>query len=89
MQRCDGRGLREERVRRVVEPILTGADQQEWSTEDVAYACDLGLVAQDSAGTPRIANPIYAEVVPRHLNYAVTPTPWRARRALRTRRGRA
>ena len=63
--------LREERVRRVVEPILTSADTQEWSTEDVAYACDLGLVAQDAAGTPRIANPIYAEVVPRHLNYAV------------------
>ena len=63
--------LREERVRRVVEPILTGADTPEWSTEDVAYACDLGLVAQDAAGTPRIANPIYAEVVPRHLNYAV------------------
>ena len=63
--------LREERVRRVVEPILTGADRQAWSTEDVAYACDLGLVAQDSDGTPRIANSIYAEVVPRHLNYAV------------------
>ena len=63
--------LREERVRRVVEPILTGADEQAWTTEDVAYACDLGLVAQDAAGTPRIANPIYAEVVPRHLNYAV------------------
>ena len=63
--------LREERMRRVVEPILTGADQQEWSTEDVAYACDLGLVTQDAAGTPHIANPIYAEVVPRHLNYAV------------------
>ena len=63
--------LREERVRRVVEPILTGADQQAWSTEDVAYACDLGLVAQDAAGTPHVANPIYAEVVPRHLNDAV------------------
>ena len=63
--------LREERVRRVVEPILTGADEQAWTTEDVAYVCDLGLVAQDAAGTPRIANPIYAEVVPRHLNYAV------------------
>ena len=37
----------------------------------MAYACDLGFVAQDAAGTPRIANPIYAEVVPRHLNYAV------------------
>ena len=58
-------------MRRVVEPILTGADEQEWSTEDVAYVCDLGLVAQDPDGTPHIANPIYAEVVPRHLNYAV------------------
>ena len=63
--------LREERVRRVVEPLLTGADEQAWSTEDVAYACDLGLVAQEPDGTPHIANPIYAEVVPRHLNYAV------------------
>ena len=63
--------LREGRVRRVVEPILTGADEQAWSAEDVAYVCDLGLVAQDAAGTPRIANPIYAEVVPRHLNDAV------------------
>ena len=35
--------LREERVRRVVEPILTGADEQAWSTEDVAYVRDLGL----------------------------------------------
>ena len=66
--------LREERVRRVVEPILTGADRQAWSTEDLAYVRDLGLVAQDAAGTPRIANPIYAEVVPRHLNHAVQET---------------
>ena len=43
--------LREERVRRVVEPILTGADEQAWSTEDVEYVRDLGLVAQD-AGRP-------------------------------------
>ena len=63
--------LREERVRRVVEPILNGTDEQAWSTEDVAYARDLGLVAQEPDGTPYIANPIYAEVVPRHLNYAV------------------
>ena len=63
--------LREERVRRVIEPILAGADRHAWTSEDVAYACDLGLVAQEADGTPRIANPIYAEVVPRHLNYAV------------------
>ncbi len=63
--------LREERVRRVVEPILAGASESAWSTEDVAYVHDLGLVALDAEGTPRIANPIYAEVVPRHLNHAV------------------
>ena len=63
--------LREERVRRVIEPILAGADRQTWSSEDVAYVHDLGLVAQDADGPPRIANPIYAEVVPRHLNHAV------------------
>ena len=63
--------LREERVRRVIEPILAGARQQAWSNEDLAYVCDLGLVTQDVGGRPRIANPIYAEVVPRHLNYAV------------------
>ena len=38
-----------------------GADEQAWSTEDVAYVCDLRLVAQETAGPPRIANPIYAE----------------------------
>ncbi len=63
--------LLEERVRRVIEPVLTGADKQQWSGEDVAYVCDLGLVTQDADGTPRIANPIYREVLPRHLNYAV------------------
>ena len=63
--------LREERVRRVIEPILAGAGRQAWSDEDLAYVRDLGLVTQDVGGRPRIANPIYAEVVPRHLNYAV------------------
>ena len=66
-----GNKLRDERVRRVIEPILAGADRHTWSSEDVAYAHDLGLVAQDAGGRPRIANPIYAEVVPRHLNHAV------------------
>ncbi len=66
--------LREERVRRVIEPILAGADEIRCSEEDLAYARDLGLVARDADGPPRIANPIYAEVVPRHLNYVVQET---------------
>ena len=69
--------LREERVRRVIEPILAGSDEASCSAEDLAYVRDLGLVAQDATGPPRMprmANPIYAEVVPRHLNYAVQET---------------
>ncbi len=61
--------LREERVRRVVEPLLTGASEDESSTADLEYVRDLGLIARDDP--PRIANPIYAEVVPRELTYAV------------------
>ena len=61
-------------MRRVIEPILAGADRPTWSSEDVAYVHDLGLVARDADGPPRIANPIYAEVVPRHLNYVVQET---------------
>ncbi|MCY4372545.1 MAG: ATP-binding protein [Spirochaetaceae bacterium] len=61
--------LREERVRRVIEPLLTGASEDESSTADLEYVRDLGLIARDDP--PRIANPIYAEVVPRELTYAV------------------
>ncbi len=66
--------LREERVRRVVEPILAGTDEIRGSEEDLAYVRDLGLVARAADGPPRIANPIYAEVVPRHLNNLVQET---------------
>ena len=60
--------LREERVRRVVAPMLTGAEGRGSYAErgrDVEYARDLGLLAQSD--TKRIANPIYAEVIPREL----------------------
>ena len=69
-----GNKLREERVRRVIEPILAGANEIRGSEEDLAYVRDLGLVAQPVDGPPRIANPIYAEVVPRHLNNLVQET---------------
>ena len=60
--------LEEERVRRVVEPILAGGEA-EHSLRDLEYARDLGLLAPDRP--PRIANPIYAEVVPRELGYVL------------------
>ena len=71
--------LQEERVRRIVEPLLSGAEKSEFSTPDLEYVRDLGLIAQ---GDPlRIANPIYAEIVPHELTYAtqsglVQDTAW-------------
>ena len=64
--------LREDRVRRVVEPLLSGASQQNLSERDLEYVRDLGLVARDAP--LRIANPIYAEVVPRELTYVTQET---------------
>ena len=60
--------LQEERVRRIVEPLLSGAEKSEFSTPDLEYVRDLGLIAQSDP--LRIANPIYAEIVPRELTYA-------------------
>ncbi len=60
--------LEEERVRRVVEPILSGGDVRHHA-RDLEYVRDLGLLAPDSP--PRMANPIYREVVPRELGYVL------------------
>ena len=60
--------LREDRVRRVVEPLLSGGDERAFSARDLEYVRDLGLVASDEP--LRIANAVYAEVVPRELTVA-------------------
>ena len=60
--------LEEERVRRVVEPLLSGGEVRHHA-RDLEYVRDLGLIA--AADPPRIANPIYAEVVPRELGYVL------------------
>ena len=60
--------LEEERVRRVVEPILVGGEARH-EVRDLEYVRDLGLI--DASHPPRMANPIYAEVVPRELGYIV------------------
>ena len=60
--------LREERVRRVIEPLLSGAESSESiPLDDLEYARDLGLVTRD--GPVAVANPIYREVIPRDLTY--------------------
>ena len=60
--------LEEKRVRRVVEPILSGGEGQH-QVRDLEYVRDLGLI--DDGHPPRMANPIYAEVVPRELGYVL------------------
>ena len=56
--------LQEPRVRRVIEPLLSGGTANH-AARDLEYVRDLGLVALDPP--LRIANPIYTEVVPREL----------------------
>ena len=72
--------LQEERVRRVVEPLLSGAASDEAiPQDDLEYVRDLGLVSRQRPVA--IANPIYQEVIPRDLTYTtqeylVQDTAW-------------
>ena len=60
--------LQEERVRRVIGPLLSGGAAAETiRSDDLQYVRDLGLVAGDKP--VRIANPIYREVIPRDLTW--------------------
>ena len=59
--------LREDRGRRVIEPLLSGASDYDFHDQDYEYVRDLGLVAAN--GPLRMANPVYAEVVPRQLTF--------------------
>ena len=60
--------LREERVRRVVEPLLSGAEATDSiAPDDLQYVRDLGLIA--ASGPVAITNPIYREVIPRDLTW--------------------
>ena len=60
--------LREERVRRVVLPMIGGTSQAGCLMRDLEYVRDLGLAALTDP--VRMANPIYAEVIPRELTAA-------------------
>jgi len=62
--------LREDRIRKVLEPILTGNDpEDDVFDDDIQFVKDLGLVAP-GAGMLEIANPIYREIIPRALTAA-------------------
>jgi len=58
--------LLEERVKRVIEPLVSNGDvKSEMKADDVKYVRDLGLIAPDPP--IRVANPIYREAIPREL----------------------
>jgi hypothetical protein len=64
--------LREPRIRKIVQPILTGASDPTMAEgDDFTFCLDLGMVAFDEQGTPGIANAIYREVFARDLSYGM------------------
>ena len=63
--------LSEERVRRIIEPMLAGQAMGHVPQDDIQYLIDLGLCRMDPMGGLAVANPIYREVLPRML--AITP----------------
>ena len=61
-----GDKLKEERVRKVVEPILTGSRElSDLMEDDLQYITDLGLIRRKPV--LEVANPIYREIIPRML----------------------
>ena len=60
--------LKEERVKRVIQPMLSGEDMKDMDIDDIKYLTDLGLICRTKKG-PAISNQIYMEVIPRELTY--------------------
>ena len=76
--------MKEPRVRRVVEPVLTGgAILRDLLNDDIRFVLDMGILKErDGALVP--ANPMYAEIIGRYLSWEtqqdvrmlVQETPW-------------
>ena len=61
--------LREDRVRRVIEPLLASeGEARDLPESDITYVRDLGLIAMSKPVT--IANDIYREIIPRELTWS-------------------
>jgi hypothetical protein len=76
--------LKEERARRVVEPVILGREiAVDPLADDFKYCIDLGIL-KDVKGALQPANPIYAEVILRTLSFQwqyslqtkIEQTPW-------------
>jgi hypothetical protein len=80
--------LRDERIKKIIEPIITGDFDPELGREnpDVQYAMDMGLIKWETQTGLGIANPIYTEVITRNLNSGYhdimpPPTSWQWEKA--------
>lgn len=62
--------LEDQRIRQIVIPMLAGDDVSKFPIEDLEYARDLGLLHPDTK-VVKIANPLYKEVLPREMTYAL------------------
>jgi len=62
--------LAEERVQRVMEPILRGESGADPNGNDYLFVTDLGLIRREEDGTV-VSNAIYRELIPRYLNSMV------------------
>jgi len=66
--------LKEERVRKVIQPLILGEDFAiDKYSDNFLYTRDLGLI-RDSGDQTEPANPIYAELIVRTLNWTVQDT---------------
>jgi len=63
--------LKENRVRNIIEPLILGEAFIDKSSDDYLYTRDLGLIKDSGDGIVEPANPIYAEVIVRALNYSL------------------
>ena len=64
--------LKEDRVRRVIAPILANEEEADESiipSDDVQYVMDMGLITVERGKPRRIANGIYREIIPRELTW--------------------
>ena len=65
--------LKEPRVKRVIEPILSNSDQAVEGlipSDDIQYVVDMGLIKVERGKPRRIANGIYREIIPRELTWS-------------------
>ena len=65
--------LKEPRVKRVIEPILSNnedSDESLMPSDDIQYVMDMGLITRERGKSLRIANAIYREIIPRELTWS-------------------